>query len=72
MCLGIPMKVVEVKGETGIVEDRGVKREVGLIFVEDVKRGDWLIVHAGFAISKVSQKDAEETLSLLKETGYID
>ena len=72
MCLGIPMKVVEVKGETGIVEDRGVKREVGLIFIEDVKRGDWLIVHAGFAISKVSQKDAEETLSLLKETGYID
>ena len=72
MCLGIPMQIVEIKGETGVVESRGVKREVGLIFVEDVKKGDWVIVHAGFAISKLSQKDAEETLSLLRETGYIE
>ncbi len=72
MCLGIPMKVLEVKGETGVVESMGVKREIGLIFIEDVKPGDWVIVHAGFAISKIDVEEAEKTISLLKEGGFIE
>jgi hydrogenase expression/formation protein HypC len=74
MCIAIPMKVVEVNGErnTGIVESSGVKREVGLQLMEDIKVNDWVIIHTGFAISKLEEKEAQETLGLLKEGGFIE
>ena len=71
MCLAIPMKVVEIKGNRGIVEYTGIKREVGLDLLEDVKVDDWVIIHTGFAISKLDEEEAQETLSLLKEGGII-
>jgi hydrogenase expression/formation protein HypC len=71
MCLAIPMKVVEIEGNKGIVEYTGIKREVGLELVEDVKIDDWVIIHTGFAISKLNEEEAQETLSLLKEGGFI-
>jgi hydrogenase expression/formation protein HypC len=71
MCLAIPMKVVEIEGNRGIVEYTGIKREVGLDLLEDVKIDDWVIIHTGFAISKLNEEEAQETLSLLKEGGFI-
>jgi hydrogenase expression/formation protein HypC len=71
MCLAIPMKVVEIEGNRGIVEYTGIKREVGLDLLEDVKVDDWVIIHTGFAISKLNEEEARETLSLLKEAGII-
>ncbi len=71
MCLAIPMKVVEIEGNKGIVEYTGIKREVGLELLEDVKINDWVIIHTGFAISKLNEEEAQETLSLLKEGGFI-
>ncbi len=71
MCLAIPMKVVEIKGNRGIVEYSGIKREVGLDLLEDVRVDDWVIIHTGFAISKLDEEEAQETLSLLKEGGII-
>jgi hydrogenase expression/formation protein HypC len=71
MCLAIPMKVVEIEGNKGIVEYTGIKREVGLDLLEDVKIDDWVIIHTGFAISKLNEEEAQETLSLLKEGGFI-
>jgi hydrogenase expression/formation protein HypC len=71
MCLAIPMKVVEIEGNKGIVEYTGIKREVGLDLLEDVKVDDWVIIHTGFAISKLNEEEAQETLSLLKEGGFI-
>ena len=67
MCLGIPMRIVEKEGDQGIVETGGVKREVSLQLVEGVKVGDYVIVHAGFAIQKLDEREAEETLRLLRE-----
>ena len=67
MCLGIPMRIVEKERDKGIVEAGGVKREVSLHLVEGVEVGDYVIVHAGFAIQKLDEKEAEETLRLLKE-----
>ena len=72
MCIAIPMEVKEIKGRMGVVEHKGVQREVGLMLLEDLKIGDWVLIHAGFAISKLNQKDAEETLSLLKEAELIE
>jgi hydrogenase expression/formation protein HypC len=71
MCLAIPMKVVEIEGNKGIVEYTGIKREVGLDLLENVKVDDWVIIHTGFAISKLNEEEARETLSLLKEGGFI-
>ena len=71
MCLAIPMKVVEIEGNKGVVEYTGIKRQVGLELLEDVKVDDWVIIHTGFAISKLNEEEAQETLSLLKEGGFI-
>jgi hydrogenase expression/formation protein HypC len=72
MCIAIPMKVVDIKGNIGTVESLGVKREVGLHLLENVKLDDWVIIHTGFAISKLEEEDAFETLKLLKEGGIIE
>lgn len=67
MCLAIPMKVLEIKGEEALVEIGGVKKKVIINLVEDVNVGDYLIIHAGFAIQKLNEKEALETLEFLKE-----
>ncbi|MGE5341049.1 MAG: HypC/HybG/HupF family hydrogenase formation chaperone [Candidatus Omnitrophota bacterium] len=71
MCIAIPMKVVDIKGETGTVEIQGVRRDVGLQLVENINVNDWVIVHTGFAISKLEEEDALETIKLMKEGGII-
>jgi hydrogenase expression/formation protein HypC len=71
MCLAIPMKVVEIEGNRGVVEYTGIKREVGLELLDDVKINDWVIIHTGFAISKLNEEEAQETIGLLKEGGFL-
>lgn len=68
MCLGIPARVSQVdsSGE-GKVDYLGTKVRVNFSLLEDIKPGDWVIVHAGFAISKLDEAEAQETLSLLRE-----
>ncbi|NPV50645.1 MAG: HypC/HybG/HupF family hydrogenase formation chaperone [Candidatus Methanofastidiosum sp.] len=66
MCLAVPGKVLEIKNTVGIVDFNGVKREVRLDLV-DVKIGDYVIVHTGFAIEKMDEKDALESLNIWKE-----
>ncbi len=67
MCLAIPMKVIEIKNSEGIVELGGVQREVNLQLVEDVNVGDYILIHAGFAIQKLDREEAEKTLSYLRQ-----
>lgn len=67
MCLAIPSKIVDIKDTIAIVDVDGVKREASIMLLEDVKKGDYVIVHAGFAISKLDEKSAEETLKELRE-----
>ncbi len=67
MCLGIPVKIVEIKGDIAIVESEGVRREAVITFIDNPKVGDYVILHAGFAIQKIDEKEAKETLKLLKE-----
>jgi hydrogenase expression/formation protein HypC len=66
MCLAVPGKVIEIKDSIGIVDFNGVKREVRLDLV-DVKIGDYVIVHTGFAIEKMDENDALESLEIWKE-----
>ncbi len=67
MCLGVPAQVMERAGDTAVVELGGVRREVSLMLLDDVSVGEWVIVHAGFAIERLSEEEAEQTLSLLRE-----
>ncbi len=67
MCLAVPMEIKEINDDMGKVESGGVKMDVGLSLLTDIKVGDWVIVHAGFAISKLNKEDAMETLSLFEQ-----
>jgi hydrogenase expression/formation protein HypC len=66
MCLAIPMKIVGRNGDFGVVEANGVKRSVFLNLV-DAGIGDYVLIHAGIAIGKVDEKEAEETIAILKD-----
>jgi hydrogenase expression/formation protein HypC len=67
MCLAIPMRVTAVDGDTAMVEQEGVTREVRIDFVPEVAVGDYVLVHAGMAIERVDADDAAETLRLMRE-----
>ena len=69
MCLAVPLKLVSVNGNDAIGEVGGIQREVSVMMTPDVKVGDYVIVHAGFAIQVLDQKEAEENLELLKQIG---
>ena len=56
MCLAVPMKVVEIKDDMAVVESAGLRRDVGIMLLDKVKLGDWVLIHAGFAISKLTKK----------------
>jgi hydrogenase expression/formation protein HypC len=66
MCLAIPGKVVSVNGTIAVIDFGGVQRETNVSLVE-VKPGDYVIVHAGFAIQTVDEVDALETIKLWEE-----
>ncbi|CAH2030116.1 HypC/HybG/HupF family hydrogenase formation chaperone [Trichlorobacter ammonificans] len=68
MCLGVPMQVITVEGDTAVAEIDGVRREASLLMLaEPVAVGDYVIVHAGFAISRIDPAEAEETLRMMRE-----
>ena len=70
MCIGVPCQIVAIHDQMATVEIGGTQREVRLdLLIDDseAKIGDFVIVHAGFAIQKIDAHEAEETLQLLKE-----
>jgi len=69
MCLAVPLKLVSVNGADAVGEVGGIQREVSIMMTPDVKVGDYVIVHAGFAIQVLDQKEAEENLELLRQIG---
>jgi len=67
MCLAIPAKIVSKKGDTVMVDVSGVQREANIMLCPEAKIGDYIIMHAGFAIHILDKKDAEETLQMLSD-----
>ena len=77
MCLGIPGRIVEVRRDAGlpmgVVDFGGVRRDACLAYVADeVALGDYVIVHVGFALSKVDEEEAERTLEILRQMGEFE
>lgn len=64
MCLAVPMEVVRIEGSSGLVRSSGLELEVGLDLLEEVQVGDYVIVHAGYAIQAVPADEAKETLAI--------
>ena len=67
MCLAIPSKIITIENSMAVIDVDGVKREASLLLLDDAGVGDYVIVHAGFAIHKIDEAAAMETLKLLKE-----
>ncbi len=67
MCLAIPMRILKVEGNAGVVEAGGIKRRIYLDLVEEAQEGDYVIVHAGYAIHKIEESEAQENLELLRQ-----
>lgn len=80
MCLGIPGKIIEINDATNklaTVDVSGVKRQVNIACIVDEQHppesciGDWVLVHVGFAMNRINEKDAQETLQLLQEMAEL-
>ena len=67
MCLAVPLKIVEINGNDAFAEHDGIKMKIRIDFIKDLKIGDYVYVHAGFAINKLDEKLAKENLELFRE-----
>jgi hydrogenase expression/formation protein HypC len=75
MCLAIPGRIIEMVDEAnGIakVDVSGVRRNVNVALIDDAGVGDYVLIHVGFALSKIDEKEAEETLRMLQELGSYE
>ena len=75
MCLGVPGKITEIYDKDGLkmckIDFGGVTREACLDFIPDAQVGEYTIIHVGFAISKLSEEEAMETLALIREIADV-
>lgn len=67
MCLAVPLKIVEINGKTAVAEAMGMKREIRVDFITEPKIGDFVIVHAGFAIERLPEQQAMDDLEAWEE-----
>ena len=72
MCLALPVRIVELReNELGMVDLGGVRREISLAMIDGAQVGDYVIVHVGYALSKLDTEEAERTLRLFAEIGEM-
>ena len=67
MCVGLSAKVVKINNGTAVIDADGAKREISAQLLEDLKPGDYVMVHAGVAIAKITDEDDNETEELMEE-----
>ena len=72
MCLAVPGRIVSKEGTLGLVDVRGNRLRAGLALVPEADVGDWVLVHAGFAITKLTLEDAAETNALLDQMEELE
>jgi len=67
MCLAVPLEIIEINGSDALVQRDGIRRNVRIDFIKNPRPGDWVLVHAGFAIEKVDHQTAMENTEAAKE-----
>jgi len=71
MCLGLPGKIIELNDNKCVVDIMGATREIAIDFLKDIKIGDYVLIHAGCAISKIDEEEANNTIELIQELKEI-
>ena len=72
MCLAIPARVVDLpEAGTALVDVGGVQKRISLALIDDVERGDYVIVHVGYALTKLDPDEAQRTLQIFAEAGLV-
>ena len=71
MCLAIPCKIIEIQNSMAVIDVDGVKGEASLLLIEEPKVGEYVIVHAGFAIQRMDENEAIESLKVLREVAAL-
>lgn len=72
MCLSIPAQVISIDGETAEVSVGGTLVNANLSLVDNIKTGDYILLHAGFALQKIDEQEAAETLDIFKEFNNLN
>lgn len=72
MCLAVPMKVISKNDSTAVAEIGGVRRQISLMLLPEANTGDYVIVHAGFAIQILDETEAKKTLELLEQIAALE
>jgi hydrogenase expression/formation protein HypC len=72
MCLAIPAKIVEIENDMATIDVEGARRQASLLLIEDPSLGDYVMVHAGFAIHKIDEAEALESLRILRELASFE
>ena len=67
MCLAVPARVISIEGQEAEVDLSGVRRRISVVLTPEVRVGDYVVLHTGFAINVLDEKEAEETLKLFRE-----
>lgn len=71
MCLSIPGKIIDVEGETAVVSVGGSEVEVSLQLLDNVQEGEYVLVHSGFALQRISEKEASNMLDVIRELDEV-
>jgi len=71
MCLAIPARIKSIEDQMATIDMEGTQRDVSLLLLEDAKIGDFVIVHAGFAIHKIDEDEAMESLKVLRQMASL-
>ena len=72
MCVAIPVLVRSIAGDEAEVEIGGISRRISIILTPEVRVGDYVLLHTGYAINVIDEEEAEETLRLFEEMAYME
>lgn len=70
MCLAIPMKVVKIEGDEGLVESGALRKKANFSLMKNVRPGEYILMHAGFAIERIKESEARKTLKALRSIKF--
>ncbi|HKK58795.1 MAG TPA: HypC/HybG/HupF family hydrogenase formation chaperone [Salinivirga sp.] len=72
MCLSIPVRIESIEGSEAVVSINGATYKAGIHLIDNLKIGDYVLLHAGFAIQKISDEEARETLEIIKQMNNVN
>jgi hydrogenase expression/formation protein HypC len=72
MCLAVPVKIISIDGDEAEVEIGGVRQRIGIALTPEAKIGDYVLLHAGYAINIINESEAQETLKMFQEIANLE